>query len=186
MPEASATPDCYYIHVRIFLFILLLAGATIASSGCYHGSRPSDIGKQAPNFTVKDADHAVSLDQYRGKIVVLNFWASWCAPCVEELPSLEQIQADFKDKGVVVVGVSVDDSADDYHKFLKDHNVNFVTVRDPGTQSTRGVDAPVATLYGTYKFPETYIIDRNGVIRRKIIGATNWNQQDMVEYLSRL
>ena len=166
--------------------MVLLLAAALATSGCYHGSRPSDIGRQAPNFTVKDGDHTVSLDQFRGKIVVLNFWASWCPPCVEELPSLEQMQADLKDKGVVVVGVSVDDSADDYHKFLKDHNVNFVTVRDPGTQSANGVNAAVSSMYGTYKFPETYIIDRNGIIRRKVIGVVNWNQQEMVEFLTRL
>jgi cytochrome c biogenesis protein CcmG, thiol:disulfide interchange protein DsbE len=169
---------CYH-SVPILLAIALTAG-------CYRGSKPSDIGKPAPDFTVKDSDHTISLDQFRGKIVVLNFWASWCPPCVDELPSLEQMQAELRDKGVVVIGVSVDDSADDYHKFLKDHSVNFITVRDPGTQSSQGVDAPVSAKYGTFKFPETYIIDRKGVIRRKIIGAVDWNEREMLDFLTRI
>lgn len=89
---------------------------------------------------------------------------------------------------MIVLAVSVDQDADAYHKFLKDHNVDLLTVRDPGKQfdDGKGVDAPVAASYGTFKFPETYIIDRNGIIRRKFIGAIDWNQQEIVEYLSRL
>jgi cytochrome c biogenesis protein CcmG/thiol:disulfide interchange protein DsbE len=172
--------------VRFSLLPVLLTAA-LTTTACYHGSKPSGIGGAASDFTIQDSDRTISLSQYRGKIVVLNFWASWCPPCVEELPSLEQMQTDLQSKGVVVVGVSVDTDAGDYQKFLKDHNVNFLTVRDPAQQQTQlGVVAPVASKYGTYKFPETYIIDRNGVVRRKIIGPTNWTQQEMVEFLTRL
>jgi len=173
--------------VRFPLFFLVLLIAALTTTACYHGSKPSGIGGPAPDFTIQDPDRTVSLNQFHGKIVVLNFWATWCPPCVEELPSLEQMQKDLGDKGVVVLGVSVDDSADDYHKFLKDHNVDFLTVRDPEQQRSQlGVVAPVASKYGSYKFPETYIIDRNGVVRRKFIGPVNWNQQEIVEYLTRL
>lgn len=96
------------------------------------------------------------------------------------------MQKELQDKGVVVLGISVDTDLGDYNKFLKDHNVNFLTVRDPGQQNAKGVVAPVSAKYGTYKFPETYIIDRNGVVRRKIIGPVNWTQQEMMEYLTRL
>jgi peroxiredoxin len=171
--------------VRVSPFPLALFVATTLTA-CYHGSKPSGIGAPAPGFTVQDSDHRISLDQFRGKLVVLNFWATWCPPCVEELPSLERLQTNLRDKGVVVLGVSVDSDANDYRKFLKDHNVDFLTVRDPGRQNEKGVVAPVASKYGTYKFPETYIIDRNGVVRRKFIGAVDWNQQEIVEYLTRL
>jgi cytochrome c biogenesis protein CcmG, thiol:disulfide interchange protein DsbE len=175
----------YYIYVRFYSLALLLT-LTFAGTGCYHGSKPSAIDRPAPDFKVQDSDHTVSLDQFKGKVVVLNFWASWCPPCVEELPSLMQMQTELQNKGVVVVGISVDADASDYEKFLKDHNVNFITARDPGRNTKSEVIAEVSAKYGTYQFPETYIIDRNGMVRRKLIGAVNFTQPEIVEYLSRL
>src|SRR5450432_2251235 len=175
--------NVYYSCVRIATFLLLFF-LTIGLSGCYHGSKPSSIGNPAPDFTVTDSDRSVTLSQLRGKIVVLNFWATWCPPCVEEMPSLVQMQKMMLPKGVVVLAVSVDDDPDAYHKFLKEHGVDVLTVRDPGQQDTKGVFADVASRYGTYKFPETYIIDRNGVIQRKFIGPIDWSQAEIVEYLS--
>jgi cytochrome c biogenesis protein CcmG/thiol:disulfide interchange protein DsbE len=173
--------------VRFFSVALLII---LISSGtaCYHGSKPSGIDRPAPHFTIQDSGRTVQLDQFRGKILVLNFWASWCPPCVDELPSLMQLQTDLQDKGVVVLGVSVDAEAADYQKFLKDHNVNFLTVRDPGQENraNNGVIAQVSAKYGTFRFPETYIIDRNGILRRKLIGPANFTQQELIEYLSRL
>ena len=89
-----------------------------------------------------------------------------------------QMQARLRDKGVVVLGVSIDVDDAAYHKFLKDFNVNMVTVRD-GTQKT-------SSLYGTFGWPETYVIDRQGVIRRKFIGAVDWNSPEITDYLSKL
>jgi len=166
----------------------LLLTLILVLTACYHGSKPSGIDRPAPEFTVQDSDRSVSLNQFRGKVVVLNFWASWCPPCVDELPSLMHLQTAMQDKGVVVVGVSVDADAADYQKFLKDHGVNFLTVRDPGeqNQTNTGVVAQVSSKYGTFRFPETYIIDRDGVVRRKLIGAANFTQPEIMEYLSRL
>ncbi len=165
----------YYICVRrAFVFIAFL----LILSGCYSGSRPPRIGTAAPDFIVQDADHKVELRDYHGKIVVLNFWATWCPPCVEEMPSLVQLQQRLKDKNVTVLGVSVDADGDAYHKFIKDHGVDFTTVRDPDQKSNN--------LYGTFKFPETYIIDRNGVLRRKFIGAVDWSQPEIVDFLTKL
>ena len=147
-------------------------------SACYSGTRPPRIGTAAPDFTVKDADRSVTLSELRGKVVVLNFWATWCPPCVEETPSLVQMQQRMKDKGVVVLAVSVDADADAYHRFLKDHGVNLLTVRDADQKSN--------ALYGTIRFPETYVIDRKGTVRRKFIGPVDWNSPDITDYLSRL
>lgn len=168
----------YYICVQRVpgLSVLLVSLAVI--SGCYGGSRPPRIGTPAPDFTVQDADRKVELRDFRGKIVVLNFWATWCAPCVEEMPSLSQLQERFKDKGITVVGVSVDVDNDGYHRFLKDHKIDFLTVRDPDQKSN--------DLYGTFKFPETYIIDRNGIVRRKFIGAVDWSQAEIADFLTKL
>src|SRR5215467_8237023 len=86
-------------------------------SGCYSGTKPAHIGAAAPNFTVQDADRKVSLSDLRGKIVVLNFWATWCAPCVEEMPSLVRMQQRLKNNGVDVLAVSVDVDESAYRKF---------------------------------------------------------------------
>ena len=155
-------------------------------SGCYGRSKPTSINTPAPDFTIQDADHSVTLSQLRGKIVVLNFWATWCPPCIEEMPSLVEMQKKFQGKGVTVLAVSVDDDADDYHKFLKEHSIDLLTVREAGQKTDKGVFAPVSQQYGTIKVPETYIIDRGGVIRRKFIGPVDWSQTEIVEYLSRL
>ncbi|HJT70349.1 MAG TPA: TlpA disulfide reductase family protein [Terriglobales bacterium] len=168
------------------LAVVLACAACFMLAGCYSRSKPTDINISAPDFTIKDADHSVSLDQFRGKIVVLNFWATWCAPCIEEMPSLVGLQKKFQGTDVTVLAVSVDDDSDDYHKFLKDYNINLLTVRESGQKTNTGVIAPVSSRYGTYKVPETYIIDRHGVIRRKFIGAIDWNQPEIIEYLSRL
>lgn len=109
---------------------------------------------------------------------MLNFWATWCPPCVEELPSLIQMQQRMKDKGVVVLAISVDEDKSSYDRFLKEHNVNLLTVRDAAMQSNN--------LYGTVKFPETYIIDRNGTVRRKFVGPLDWSQADILDYLNKL
>jgi len=127
---------------------------------------------------VQDSDRKIELRDFTGQIVVLNFWATWCSPCVEEMPSLVQLQQRLKDKGITVVGVSVDVDGDNYHRFLKDHKIDFLTVRDPDQKSNN--------LYGTFKFPETYIIDRKGIMRRKFIGAVDWSQPEIVDYLTKL
>ena len=146
--------------------------------GCYGGSRPPRIGNPAPDFTVQDSDRKVTLSEFHGKIVVLNFWATWCPPCIEETPSLLQMQRKMRDKGVVVVAVSEDDDGDAYHRFLTEHGVDLLTVRDAQHSSN--------ARYGTFKFPETYIIDQNGVMRRKFIGAVDWTEPEVVEFLTKL
>ena len=153
------------------LYLLMLAG-------CYHGSRPQRVGESAPDFSVQDSDRTVELKQLRGQVVVLNFWATWCPPCQEELPSLISLQERTRSKGVVVLGVSIDVDGDAYHRFLKARNVNFLTVRDPQQK--------VSGVYGTHGWPETYIIDRQGVLRRKVIGPIDWNAPDVLEFLNKL
>ncbi len=160
----------------------LLAGLGLALAlllvGCYSGTKPARIGQPAPDFSLPDGSGRISLHDLKGKVVVLNFWATWCPPCVEEMPSLVTMQSKLKDRGVTVFAVSLDEDDGAFHKFLKDHNVDLLAVRDPQQKSN--------ALYGTFKFPETYIIDRNGVIRRKFIGAVDWNEPDIVKYLATL
>jgi cytochrome c biogenesis protein CcmG, thiol:disulfide interchange protein DsbE len=163
--------------VKRFLLLLALS-ATLLGSSCYSGSRPSHIGDAARDFTVQDSDRRVDLKQFRGQVVVLNFWATWCPPCVEELPSLMTMQERTKNKGIVVLGVSIDVDVDAYHRFLKLHGINFLTVRDP--------EQKVPAMYGTTGWPETYIIDRQGVLRRKFVGAVDWTSPEVMDFLNKM
>jgi cytochrome c biogenesis protein CcmG, thiol:disulfide interchange protein DsbE len=162
---------------RRFLFPVYLL-ALIFLPGCYSGSRPSHVGKIAPDFTVQDSDRKIALSQLRGQVVVLNFWATWCPPCVEELPSMITMQDRMKEKGVTVLAVSIDTDIETYHRFLNKYGVNLLTVRDPEQKSS--------TLYGTFGWPETYIIDRHGMLRRKLIGPVNWNSPEITRFLASL
>ena len=160
------------------LAYVLMAAAALSFSGCNSGSAPPKIGTVAPDFTVQDVDRKVTLSELRGKTVVLNFWASWCGPCIAETPSLVAMSNRLRDRNVVVLAVSVDEDDSAYHRFIKEQNMNMLTVRDAEKRSN--------DLYGTHVFPETYIIDRNGVIRRKVIGEMNWTAPEMTEYLTKL
>ena len=145
--------------------------------GCNDQPKLRLIGSKAPDFTVQDTDRKVSLHDYRGKIVVLNFWSPHCAPCIAEMPSLVQLQKQMGDK-ITVVGVAVDATNDEYHAFLQKHGIDFLTVLDSAKDSYN--------LYGATGYPETTIIDRNGMIRRKFVFAENWTSPEIVEYLQKL
>jgi peroxiredoxin len=136
------------------------------------------VGAAAKDFTVQDSDHQVSLKQFRGQVVVVNFWATWCGSCMQELPSLMDMQNRLRSRGVVVVGVSIDVDGDAYHRFLTQRNINFITVRDP--------EQKVAMMYGTTGWPESYIVDRQGVLRRKLVGPINWDSPEVTQFLTKL
>lgn len=154
----------------------MLAALALGFSGCERGSKPRMIGAAAPDFTVKDSDHTVSLHDYRGKIVVLNFWSPHCAPCIAEMPSLARLQKRMGDR-ITVVAVAVDATNDEYHDFLRNHGIDFMTVLDSDKNSYN--------LYGATGYPETTIIDRNGMARRKFVFATDWMSPEIVEYLDK-
>lgn len=135
-------------------------------------------GEAAPPFHFKtDQGQEVSQTNFGGKVLVLNFWATWCAPCVREIPSLEAFQKEFKDKGVVVLAVSIDKKEEKYKAFLKRFGVNFDTYRDPS--------ADISASYGTFQYPESYII-KDGKVTRKLISEQNWMGDDMVQYIQSL
>ncbi len=158
------------------LLSCLLGVVVVAVAGCDRGDHPKQTGAVAPNFTVTDATRTVRLQDYRGKVVLVNFWATWCPPCIEELPSLEALQQQMPD--LVVLAVSIDEDPDAYRRFLAEHQVTLLTVNDP--------EQRVNTLYGTHLFPESYAVDRNGFIRRKFVNAQNWISPEIVNYLKHL
>jgi thiol-disulfide isomerase/thioredoxin len=163
------------LFIRVFNLALVAFFLTV--TGCDRGSHPELIGRSAPDFTVSDSQRTVSLHDYKGKVVVLNFWASWCAPCIEELPSLIQMQHELGDR-VTVLAVATDQDPDTYQRFVREHNVDLITVNDTAQKSN--------AVYGTWGWPETYIIDRKGIVRRKFIGPVEWTNPTIVSYLEKL
>ena len=131
--------------------------------GFRHAGPPvTNAGDTAPEFTVTTDDgKTITRDNFGGKLLVLNFWASWCPPCVEETPSLEEFARELGPEGVVVLGISNDRNEKLYRRFIQQFGITFETARDP--------EANISASYGTFQIPETYLIDRNGKVVEKVI-----------------
>ena len=138
-----------------------------------YGLRP---GSEAPELRLRSlAGGTVDLAAMRGQVVLLNFWATWCPPCVEEMPSLERLHRALGPEGLVVLGVNVDEDDKAVRDFLPKVNVTFPTLRDPG--------APVASRrYRTTGYPETFLVDRQGRIVKIFIGPAEWDTPEALAY----
>ena len=137
------------------------------------------IGDKAPSFSVKtESGRTITPANFGGKLLVLNFWASWCQPCVQEVPSLEVFNRQFAPEGVVVLGVSVDKNENLYRRFLQQFPVTFQVARDPSWD--------IAANYGTFQLPETYIIDSSGKVVQKVIAAQNWMNPAFVQSIKKM
>lgn len=153
-----------------------LLSLVVLCAGCDRGSHPEQLGRPAPGFAINDGQHTLSLQDLHGQVVVLNFWASWCGPCLVEMPSLQALQQEVPQ--VKVVGIAFDEDAPTYQAYLQRHPLGFYSVLD-----TTGA---AHTSFGTFRPPETYILDKNGVIRRKFIGAQDWTSPEIVATLRHL
>jgi peroxiredoxin len=173
-PFAPYDKDVRFPRLIPLSLSLLLPLALV--SACDRGAHPAQPGQVAPDFTVSDGSTSIHLANYRGKVVLLNFWATWCEPCVVELPSLLELHREQPD--LAVLAVSIDEDPDAYSRFLLRRHVDLITVRDPAQSA--------AKLYHTEQWPETYVIDRKGIIRRKFIGAQDWSNPEIRAYLKSL
>ena len=137
---------------------------------------PITKGTKAPDFSFPDLDGKnVSLSDFRGKIVLLNIWATWCRPCVEEMPSIERLYNKFKKDDLVVLAVSIDIKGKKVvDPFMKIHKLSFKALLD-----TKG---SIQNLYRTTGVPESFIIDKNGIILQKIIGSYDWSSSKIFQY----
>jgi cytochrome c biogenesis protein CcmG, thiol:disulfide interchange protein DsbE len=162
----------WFTHIPTFA----LASTLLFYSGCDRGAHPAQVSKSAPDFTITDGAKTIRLSDYRGKIVVLNFWASWCAPCLEEFPSLISLQKQMPQ--IVVLSVDFDDDINAYRQYIIDNHIDLLTIHDESQKSN--------LAYGTTRPPETYIIDKQGRICRKFIGAQDWTNPEITNYLKNL
>jgi cytochrome c biogenesis protein CcmG/thiol:disulfide interchange protein DsbE len=139
-----------------------------------YGLRP---GQPAPSFRLPSlSGGAVDLASFRGRFVLVNFWATWCPPCVEEMASIERLHRSLGSEGLVVLGVSVDDDEEAPRRFVERSGLSFQVLRDPGGR--------VATeAYKTTGYPETFLVDRAGTLSKKVIGPRDWAAPEVVEEL---
>ena len=121
----------------------------------------------APDFTLPDpSGKKVSLKDYRGKVVFLNFWATWCESCRDEMPTMNRLYQEFKGKGLVVVAVNVKDKRADALAFVKKLKITYPIMMDP--------EGEVGLLYGAFGMPATYLIDRKGMVLARMWGPADW------------
>jgi peroxiredoxin len=141
--------------------------------------RVVNANDRAPAFSIQDAQGRThTMSEFGGKVLVLNFWATWCPPCVAETPSLVALSEEVKKDGVVVLGISIDKNVDAYKRFVSRMKMTYPVAHDP--------EARISASYGTTKFPETYVI-KNGVVLEKIISMPEgtWMDPALVERLRR-
>jgi len=144
----------------------LVALLLLLSFSCKKNPGPQ-VGEPAPQFTLPDLEGTMhDLAEFRGRVIVLNYWATWCPPCIEEMPSLEKLHQSLSAKGLAVVAVSVDERFSDITKFVDRWRLTFTVLHDEGMRVSRA--------YQTFKYPETYIIDRSGRLKSKVVGARDW------------
>ena len=166
-----------FIRGFVLLLILVLGGMIWMNRDRFV---PIGPGARAPEYRMTTlAGDSVKISDYRGKVVVLNVWATWCGPCVREMPQLQALHEKLASEGVEVLGVSVDYGDDaPVTAFVKRFDLTFPILRDPS--------GDIQIAYATNGLPTTFIIDRSGRIRRREVGAREWADSSVVTELRAL
>ncbi len=168
------------VFLTILVVVVLVFGASFFIKGKPSAKKIITTGDRGPEFTLPDPNgRSVSLSDFRGKVVMVHFWATWCPPCVEELPTLAKLNESLAGKDFELLAVSVDEGgADTVTSFLHRNNLNVPVLLD--------TSHAISSQYGTYKFPETYILDREGIVRYKVIGPRDWRDPAALQLLQNM
>ena len=158
---------------------LYLGGASSSRPG-YEPVKPVAMGDAAPDFKLQDnLGNTVTLSELRGKVVMVNFWATWCPPCRAEMPSMEKLNNAMAGEDFVMLAINIEENGrDSVAEFLKKNPHNFPILFDD-----KGV---VQKQYGVYKFPESFVIRKDGIIDDKVIGAIDWAHPETIAYFKEL
>lgn len=167
-------------NILPFIIVLFLLGLGILyyESKQYERGMVAVIGQTAPPISLTNLqNYDVELSDYKGKVVIVNFWATWCPPCLEEIPSLVSLNNKFKKDDFVLLAVSIDNKigVSDMTNFAIAHKMDFQILLDP----TGGT----AKRYGTSKIPESYVISKQGIIVKKYVGAIDWNNPEVLDLI---
>jgi len=168
------------LSLALLVLLSLAFGCKERTESVSTSDATAAIGKPAPDFTLKTVDgRTVTLSSLRGKLVLVNFWATWCPPCREEMPSMEELYRNYAPGGLELLAINIEeDGPQVLPEFLKEHPHTFPVLCDTAQS--------VSVRYGVYQFPETFIVDRNGIIIDKVIGAIDWTAPKVLTELSRM
>jgi len=175
------------IRKQLAVGALVIAIATAVAYGATHYLRhelfPVELGSKAPDFTAFTIDSVPqkkTLADYRGQVLMINVWATWCLPCRVEMPSIEALHKAYGPKGLKIVAVSIDDPGTEpaIRAFAKQYGLTFEILHD--------AKGKITDAYDISGYPETFIIGRDGVIRKKLMTATDWNSPDARALVDRL
>ncbi len=138
----------------------------------HRGEVKSEVGYIAPDFALHSLDGTlVRLSDLRGQVVVVNLWATWCAPCRIEMPSIENLWRRFRSEGLTVLAVSLDKGADQaVRAFVQEKGLSFPVLMDPQQE--------VEAMYQTRTIPTTFVIDKQGLVAARVDGAKNWESEE--------
>ncbi len=167
--------------ILVLVILGVLGGALIAGMALTPAFEPVGVGSKAPDFQALDVTtgDSVALATFRGEVVLLNVWATWCIPCEAEMPSIQRLYDEFGPRGLKVVAVSVDESGpDNVRQWVDERELTFQILHDQSGSIER--------TYQTIGVPETFIIDREGRIVKKVIGATEWDHPTQTTLLTEL
>ena len=164
----------------LVLTFLLVVGTLLTSSQVLGSGGAVRVGNMAPDFTLEDVGGApVNLSALRGKVVFLNFWATWCPPCRTEMPSMEMLNEVFSSSDFVMLAVNVEkEGREVVPAFLERNPHSFKILLD--------LEEEVQRAYGVYRFPETFLIDKEGRVARHYIGAYNWSAVNILRQVKEL
>ena len=163
----------------IALALLVVAGALWVVFGAERRVSPVGEGLPAPDFTLPQLDGGeITLSSLRGRVVLLNFWATWCKPCEEEMPAMERLHTKLGGPDFELLAVSVDEGDEEVRAFRDRLALHFPILRD--------ADKSVATAYQTYRFPESWLIGRDGTVVARYIGPRDWDGPTYLERIRRL
>jgi peroxiredoxin len=168
----------------VFIIILVIAVVfVVVGFVTNHKDKAGKIitnGDRAPEFRLSNSNgQMINLSDFRGKVVMVHFWATWCPPCVEEIPTLAYLTQQLAGSDFAMLPVSVDDGgARAVNSFLQQKGLSLPVLLDP--------DRATAGRYGTFKFPETYILDREGIVRYKLIGPGDWRDPAAIKIIKDL
>jgi len=160
--------------------VVLVLVALGAVAGLQYLQRNARSGYAAADFTLPDlSGKSHRLSDFRGKVVFLNLWATWCPPCRMEMPSMEALYQKFRERDFVMLAVAEDEGgAAAVGPFVRELGLTFPVLLDP--------DATLAPRYGATGYPETFIIDRNGQVVNHTIGPAEWDSAEMVKFIEKL
>ncbi len=165
----------------------LLAGVAVFIYLRARPAGPPAVGDPAPAFAGLTGlpSGTVGLAEYRGRVLVLHFWATWCPPCIEEAPSFERFAEKVKPLGVAVLGVSEDTDRKALERFVAEQHLTFPIALDPSPMQLFP-ESTIPTRYGTFQLPETYVLDRDGRVAEKIINTYDWDDPRMLSFVEAL